>query len=63
MDDRPATARLITFDPGLVTADELVERFPDLGLFPAEDIVEWRRKNDGAFPDVDTLTSALGVES
>ena len=62
MDDSPATARLLRFDPGLVTAEGLVELFPDLGLFPAEDIVEWRGKNDGAFPDVATLTSVLGVD-
>lgn len=62
MDDTPATARLVSFDPALVSAEGLVELFPDLGLLPAEDIVEWRGKNEGAFPDAATLTSALGID-
>ncbi|MDB4943023.1 MAG: hypothetical protein JWP97_2557 [Labilithrix sp.] len=48
------------FDPSAVSAESLAEQFPDLGLFLAEDVVEWRRKN-GAFPDQATLTGELGV--
>ncbi len=62
MDDTPATARLTAFDPSLVSAEGLAELFPDLGLFPAEDIVDWRGKHDGAFPDAETLAASLGID-
>ena len=62
MDDSPATARPVSFDPGVVSAEGLVELFEGLGLFSAEGIIAWRRTNDGAFPDADTLASTLGLD-
>ena len=62
MDDAPATARPISFDPGVVSAEGLIELFEGLGLFSAEDIIAWRGTNDGAFPDADTLASKLGLD-
>ena len=51
-----------SFDPNTITAEELAARFPDIGLFVAEDIVDTRQKNDGAFPDGGALV-ALGLSA
>ncbi len=62
MDDSPAIAQPISFDPGVVSAEGLVALFEGLGLFSAEDIIAWRGTNDGAFPDANTLASTLGLD-
>lgn len=48
-------------DPTALSAEELVELFPDMGLLCAEDVVEWRDAN-GAFPDARTLVATLGID-
>src|SRR5688500_14928821 len=58
--DQQAAANL-QFDPNATSVDSLIELFPDLGLFSAEDIVAWRDKN-GRFPDESTLVSEVGLD-
>lgn len=50
----------VTFDPSTVSVTELIELFPDIGLFSAEDVIGWRDKH-AAFPDAEAL-STLGIE-
>ena len=48
------------FDLNLASVEALVERFPDLGLFSAEDVVAWREKN-GPITTVRQLVDELGL--
>ena len=49
-----------SFDLNSASVEALVERFPELGLFSAEDIVTWREKN-GPITTIAPLVDELGL--
>ncbi len=51
----------LAFDPNTASAEALLERYPDLGLFAAEDLVAWRTEH-GPFESVAQLL-ALGINA
>lgn len=50
------------FNPRTASVEALVSRFPHVGVLAAEDIVAYRDQY-GTFPDLETLTTVLGVEA
>ncbi len=60
MNRESSAAMALGLDLATATVEELSEQFPELGLFCAEDVVDWRTKN-GRFPDESTLVDTLGL--